>query len=35
MGAGQIVADYSGPGAKPFTHRRLTKTFDDAVQADG
>lgn len=35
IGGGQIVADYSGPGAKPFTHRRLARTFDDAVRADG
>jgi glutamate-5-semialdehyde dehydrogenase len=35
MGAGQIVADYSGPNAKPFTHRRLTQTFDDALRSDG
>jgi len=35
IGGGQIVADYSSPGAKPFTHRRLARTFDDAVRADG
>jgi glutamate-5-semialdehyde dehydrogenase len=27
MGSGQIVADYSGPNAKPFSHRRLEKDF--------
>jgi glutamate-5-semialdehyde dehydrogenase len=35
IGSGQIVADYSGPGAKPFTHRRLARTFDGALRADG
>jgi glutamate-5-semialdehyde dehydrogenase len=34
MGAGQIVADYSGPNAKPFSHRRLAQTFDDALRAE-
>jgi glutamate-5-semialdehyde dehydrogenase len=29
MGQGQVVADYSGPGAKTFTHRKLTKQFAD------
>ncbi|MGD9007359.1 MAG: glutamate-5-semialdehyde dehydrogenase [Desulfobacteraceae bacterium] len=29
IGQGQIVADYSGPDAKPFTHRKLDKKFDD------
>lgn len=29
LGQGQIVADYSGPDAKPFTHRKLDKKFDD------
>jgi glutamate-5-semialdehyde dehydrogenase len=28
IGRGQIVADYSGPDAKPFTHRRLDKKFN-------
>jgi glutamate-5-semialdehyde dehydrogenase len=28
LGQGQIVADYSGPDAKPFTHRQLDKKFD-------
>jgi glutamate-5-semialdehyde dehydrogenase len=27
IGQGQIVADYSGPDAKPFTHRKLDKKF--------
>lgn len=27
IGSGQIVADYSGKNAKPFTHRRLQKDF--------
>jgi glutamate-5-semialdehyde dehydrogenase len=27
MGTGQIVADYCGPHAKPFTHRKLNKSF--------
>ncbi len=27
MGKGQIVADYSGPHAKSFTHRKLDKSF--------
>jgi glutamate-5-semialdehyde dehydrogenase len=27
MGDGQIVADYSGPSAKTFTHRRLDEPF--------
>lgn len=27
MGNGQIVADYSGAGAKTFTHRKLNKKF--------
>lgn len=27
IGSGQIVADYAGPAARPFTHRRLGKTF--------
>jgi glutamate-5-semialdehyde dehydrogenase len=27
LGQGQIVADYSGPDAKPFTHRKLDKKF--------
>jgi glutamate-5-semialdehyde dehydrogenase len=35
IGSGQIVADYSGPDAKAFTHRRLTRTFDDALPAGG
>lgn len=35
IGGGQIVADYSGAGAKPFTHRRLTKTYDAALRSDG
>lgn len=25
MGSGQVVADYSGPDARPFTHRRLDR----------
>jgi glutamate-5-semialdehyde dehydrogenase len=29
VGSGQVVADYSGPNAKPFTHRILDKTFHD------
>jgi glutamate-5-semialdehyde dehydrogenase len=27
MGSGQVVADYSGPGARTFTHRPLDKKF--------
>lgn len=27
MGTGQVVADYSGPGARAFTHRKLNKRF--------
>ena len=27
MGSGQIVADYAGDNAKPFTHRKLEKDF--------
>ncbi|MEJ2039426.1 MAG: glutamate-5-semialdehyde dehydrogenase [Desulfosarcinaceae bacterium] len=27
MGNGQIVADYSGPDARAFTHKKLDKTF--------
>jgi glutamate-5-semialdehyde dehydrogenase len=27
VGDGHIVADYSGPNAKPFSHRKLKKTF--------
>lgn len=27
LGTGQVVADYSGPQAKPFTHRKLDKRF--------
>ena len=27
VGQGQIVADYVGPSARPFTHRRTEKTF--------
>jgi glutamate-5-semialdehyde dehydrogenase len=27
MGAGQVVATYVGKDAKPFTHRKLTKSF--------
>lgn len=27
IGSGQIVADYAGPAARPFTHRRLDKAF--------
>ena len=27
MGDGHIVADYSGAGARPFTHRKLGKRF--------
>jgi glutamate-5-semialdehyde dehydrogenase len=27
MGSGQIVGDYSGPAAKSFTHKKLTKRF--------
>lgn len=34
MGTGQIVADYSGPNAKPFTHRRLAQPFDDALRTE-
>lgn len=29
VGHGHIVADYSGPAAKAFTHRRLDKKFHD------
>ncbi len=29
IGGGHIVADYSGPDAKNFTHRKLDKRFDD------
>lgn len=29
LGSGQIVADYSGPDAKPFTHRLIDKKFND------
>ena len=28
MGSGQIVADYAGPTARRFTHRRLDKSFE-------
>lgn len=28
VGHGHIVADYSGSGAKPFTHRKLQKNFN-------
>jgi glutamate-5-semialdehyde dehydrogenase len=27
MGQGQIVADYTGPRARPFSHRPLDKSF--------
>ena len=27
MGTGHIVADYSGPNAKTYTHRKLNKSF--------
>jgi len=27
LGTGQVVADYSGPQAKAFTHRKLNKQF--------
>jgi len=27
MGSGQVVADYSGPDARPFTHRRLEHPY--------
>ena len=27
MGGGHIVADYSGPDARGFTHKRLDKRF--------
>ena len=27
IGHGQVVADYSGPEARPFTHRKLDKSF--------
>ena len=27
IGNGHIVADYSGPNAKPFTHRTLDKPY--------
>jgi len=27
IGSGQIVADYTGPDAKPFTHKKLKKDF--------
>ena len=30
MGDGHIVADYSGPEARTFTHKRLDKRFNDA-----
>jgi glutamate-5-semialdehyde dehydrogenase len=29
LGNGHIVADYSGPNAKPFTHRKLNKRFNN------
>jgi glutamate-5-semialdehyde dehydrogenase len=29
MGSGHTVTDYSGPGAKPFTHRKLQKSFNE------
>ncbi len=28
VGEGHIVADYAGAGARPFTHRKMDKTFD-------
>mgnify|MGYP006298607501 FL=1 len=27
IGSGQVVADYTGPDARPFTHRTLDKRF--------
>ena len=34
MGNGQIVADYSGPDAKPFTHKNLNKTLGPLASQD-
>jgi glutamate-5-semialdehyde dehydrogenase len=28
LGSGQVVADYSGPGAKKFTHKKLDKDYE-------
>ena len=32
LGRGHVVAAYSGPGAKPFTHRPLPKRWSDIVR---
>jgi glutamate-5-semialdehyde dehydrogenase len=29
MGKGQVVADYAGDEAKPYTHRKLNLKFED------
>ena len=29
MGKGQVVADYAGKNAKPYTHRKLDLKFED------